>query len=48
MALQNPEDSSIMAFLSYLVVRISKAPHNHEQINLGFTLNFTDKDIKSL
>lgn len=48
MALQNLEDSEIIAFLSYLGVCISKALHNHEQINLRLTLNFTDKDIKSL
>jgi len=48
MVLQNLEDSKITPFLSYLVVCISKALHNHEQINLRLTLNFTDKDIKNL
>lgn len=48
MVLQNLEDSKIIAFLSYLVVCISKALHNNEQINLRLTLNFTDKDIKGL
>lgn len=48
MVLENQEDSTIIAFLSYFVVCISKAPHNHEHINLRLTLNFTDKDIKSL
>lgn len=48
MVLQNLEDSAVIEFLSYSVVCISKAPHNHEQTNLRLTLNFTDKDIKSL
>lgn len=48
MVLQNLQDTTIIAFLSCLVVCISKAAQNYEQINLGLTLNFTDKDIKSL